>query len=47
MESKSRTFLVHFFKKFKYLDFCLPELESLADLNGVKTVNLYDERNPR
>ena len=29
---KTRVFLVHFVKKFKYLDFCLPELEALADM---------------
>ena len=40
-------FLVHFVKKFKYLDFCLPELEALADMQGVKAAGLYHERNPR
>ena len=28
----NRTYMVHFIKKFKYLDFCLPELESLASI---------------
>jgi hypothetical protein len=35
MEQKSRVFLVHFLKKWKYLDFCIPELVSLADMFGV------------
>jgi len=30
--SQTRKFLVHFTKKFKYLDFCLPEFESLVQL---------------
>lgn len=34
MES-SKKYLVHFLKKFKYLDFCLGELESLSDMYGV------------
>lgn len=37
---------MHFFKKWKYLDFCLPELEALADMFGVKPSALYHERNP-
>jgi hypothetical protein len=28
----TKKYLVHFIKKFKYLDFCLPELESLASI---------------
>ena len=40
MESK-KTFLVHFLKKWKYLDFCLGELEALAEMNGVKKEELY------
>ena len=33
--------MVHFFKKFKYLDFCIPELESLATMFGVDLKTLY------
>ena len=44
---KYRVFLVHFVKKYKWLDFCLPELEALADMNGISVQNLYNERNPR
>ena len=47
MEKISRVFLVHFVKKYKWLDFCLPELEALADLNGVNMKTLYHERNPK
>lgn len=47
MEKISRVFLVHFVKKYKWLDFCLPELEALADLNGVNMSNLYHESNPK
>ena len=47
MEPSSRVFLVHFLKKWKYLDFCLPELEALADLYGVKTASLYNEKTPK
>ena len=32
VEAASRRVLVHFIKKFKYLDFCLPEFESLVNL---------------
>lgn len=39
----SRRYLVHFFKKWKYLDFCLPELESLAEMHGADISTLYDE----
>jgi tRNA (guanine10-N2)-methyltransferase len=28
----TKRYLVHFIKKFKYLDFCLPEFESLVNL---------------
>lgn len=42
MESSKR-FLVHFIKKFKYLDFCLAELESLSDMHGIKKDQLYVE----
>ena len=34
-------FLVHFYIKHKYLDFCINELESLANMLGV--LNLWDE----
>lgn len=47
MEAQSKVFLVHFLKKWKYLDFCLPELESLAGLFGVKASTLYHEKNPK
>jgi len=47
MEKTSKVFLVHFLKKWKYLDFCLPELEALADMHGVTPATLYHERNPR
>ena len=47
MENQSKVFLVHFFKKHKYLDFCLPELEALADMSGVNIIGLYHEKNPR
>ena len=40
-------FLVHFLKKWKYLDFCLPELEALAEMNGISLDNLYHEKTPR
>ena len=43
----TRVFLVHFLKKWKYLDFCLPELEALAEMNGVNLNKLYHERTPR
>ena len=39
--------MVHFFKKHKYLDFCLNELEALADMGGVNIGGIYHERNPR
>ncbi len=32
VEAASKRVLVHFIKKFKYLDFCLPEFESLVNL---------------
>ena len=41
MESIKKQFLVHFTKKFRYLDFCLNELEALADMNGVKREELF------
>jgi len=44
---KTNTYLVHFFKKWKYLDFCLPELESLASMFGTNIETLYDARNPK
>jgi len=47
MEQQSKVFLVHFFKKWKYLDFCLPELEALADMHGIRAAALYHEKNPR
>ena len=47
MEKTSKVFLVHFLKKFKYISFCLPELEALADMHGVSPLDLYHERNPR
>lgn len=47
MEKTSKVFLVHFLKKWKYLDFCLPELEALADMHGVPPNALYHEKNPR
>ena len=47
MEKSSRVFLVHFFKKFKYLDFCLPELESLAEINGIHAKDLYNNKTPK
>ena len=34
-------YLVHFLKKFKYLDFCLNELESLASMHGVPRHTLF------
>ena len=40
-------FLVHFLKKWKHLDFCLPELEALSELFGVPTADLYNERTPK
>ena len=39
--------MVHFFKKWKYLDFCLNELESLAQMNGASLANLYHPRNQK
>lgn len=47
MEKTSKVFLVHFLKKWKYLDFCLPELEALADMHGVPPCALYHAQNPR
>ena len=45
---KTQKYLVHFTKKWKYLDFCLPELESLAELFGTNLTTLYDEStNPK
>lgn len=42
MEVKlSQSYLVHFIKKYKYLDFCLNELESLADMHGIKRDKLF------
>lgn len=38
---------MHFLKKWKYLDFCLPELEALAEMNGVNLANLYHEKTPK
>lgn len=38
---------MHFLKKWKYLDFCLPELEALAELHGVKAASLYNEKTPK
>lgn len=38
---------MHFLKKWKYLDFCLPELEALAEMNGVKLADLYHEKTPK
>ena len=35
--------MVHFRKHWKHLDFCLQELEALADICGIKTENLYAE----
>lgn len=36
MESQTKQkFLVHFLKKYDYLDFCLNELESLSEMFGV------------
>ena len=45
--NKSRVYLVHFIKKMKYLDFCIPELEALAEIQGVKPNNLYLGNVPR
>jgi hypothetical protein len=47
MEKTSKVFLVHFLKKWKYLDFCLPELEALADMHGVPPQDLYHPKNPK
>lgn len=44
---KTQTYLVHFFKKWKYLDFCLPEFESLATMYGANLDTLYDKRNEK
>jgi tRNA (guanine10-N2)-methyltransferase len=38
---KSHKFLVHFLKKYQYLDFCLQELESLSEMFGVKRDTLF------
>ena len=46
METTQR-YLVHFFKKFKYLDFCLNELEALARMFGTDLATLYHHSNPR
>ena len=46
MEQTQR-YLVHFFKKWKYLDFCLPELEALAEMYGTNLNTMYDNVNPR
>ena len=43
---KHRVYLCHFLKKGKYLDFCLNELEALADMRGVLPSNLYAEKRP-
>ncbi len=32
VEGASKRYLVHFIKKFKYIDFCLPEFESLVNM---------------
>jgi hypothetical protein len=44
---KTQRYLVHFFKKWKYLDFCIPELESLAEMYGADIHSLYDKANPK
>lgn len=41
MEAVKPRYLVHFLKKFKYLDFCLQELESISEMYGVKPEKLY------
>jgi hypothetical protein len=38
---KTQKYLVHFIKKFAFLDFCLNELESISEMHGVKRDNLY------
>ena len=40
-QSELKTYLVHFRQHWKLLDFCLQELESLADKNGVTKEQLY------
>ena len=41
-QAELKTYLVHFRKQWKYLDFCLQELEALADLFGqVNPKDLY------
>ncbi|CDW74335.1 trna (guanine-n2)-methyltransferase homolog [Stylonychia lemnae] len=42
-ESKGSLYLVHFIKKYKYLDFVLNELESIAEIFGVSKENLYQQ----
>ena len=44
---KTHRYLVHFFKKFKYLDFAIPEFESLAEIHGTNMASLYDPVNPK
>jgi hypothetical protein len=45
--NQSKVFLVHFLKKWKYLEFCLPELEALAGMCGVNPTSLYNEKTPK
>ena len=44
---KTNVYLVHFFKKWKYLDFCLAEFESLATMFGADLKTLYHVKNPK
>jgi hypothetical protein len=40
---KTQTYLVHFFKKFKFYEFALPELESLASMYGTDLKTMYSD----
>ena len=39
--SEPDVYLVHFRKHWQHLDFCLQEIESLADMHGIKREQLY------
>ena len=40
-QKSSKVYLVHFRKHYQHIDFCLQELEALANMHGVPADQLY------
>ena len=40
-QKSSKVYLVHFRKHYQHIDFCLQELEALANMHGVSADQIY------